>query len=100
MVAVVAGINKIRVLAAQVGCDALGDLMIELKVIQLGTPLFAFQAIDAAEVELVAQPRAMVGVFGIALRPVLAEKRSNRIVERQSVFHCLASRLPCDSSLP
>jgi len=62
VVAVVTGVNKVRVLPAQLGGDALGDLVIEFKVIQGKTPLLPLQAIDAAEIELVAQPRSKMDI--------------------------------------
>jgi aspartate 1-decarboxylase len=54
VIAVVAGVNQIRVLAAQARCDTLGDLVIELEFTQMEAPQLALQAVDAPEVELVA----------------------------------------------
>jgi hypothetical protein len=87
VVAVVAGVNKVRVLPAEVGGDALGDLVIELKVIQLKTPLLSLQTIDATKVEFIPQPRPKVSVVGITLRPVFAEKCGSRVAEGRNVSH-------------
>jgi hypothetical protein len=87
VVAVVAGVNKVRVLPAELRCDALGDLVIELKVIQLKTPLLSPQTIGATKVELIAQPRPKMSVAGITLRPVFAEERGSRVAEGRSVSH-------------
>jgi hypothetical protein len=53
-----AGIHQICVVPAQVRCDALGDLVVEFKVVQLETPLLALQTINATEGELVPKPWA------------------------------------------
>ncbi len=63
VVAVVAGVNKVSIFPAQIGGNALGALIIGLKSMQLETPLLALQAIDAPEVELVAQPWAKMGIM-------------------------------------
>ena len=61
-IAAAAGVDQIEVVELSSGMDRLGLEMIEIEFARDLAPRFTFQAIDAAEAELVAKPRTVVFV--------------------------------------
>lgn len=60
-----AGVSEVGVFAAELWRDALGYLVIQFVIAVMGTPLLTFQAIDAAEIELIPKPRTVMLIFRV-----------------------------------
>src|SRR5439155_25962942 len=64
------GVEQVVVVGDQRGMKRHGQEVVDVKDASDQSPLFAYEAVDAAKIEFVAQPRSEARVIRVALRTV------------------------------